>query len=94
MLTHLVLKSIMRFIDDLGDRWVGPVKPLHKRVQWLNCCTKMYGIEFSSRIWKEMEFLDNLISFYALGNPITCLTYLSSPLMYVHQVLVTGIVLS
>ena len=62
----------MRFIDDLGGRWVGPTEPFHKWVQWLNGCTKpKYGIEFTSRIGNEVEFLDILISFDQLGNPIT-----------------------
>ena len=65
-------QGIMRFIDDLGGRWVGPTEPFHKWVQWLNGCTKpKYGIEFTSRIGNEVEFLDILISFDPLGNPIT-----------------------
>lgn len=65
-------QGIMRFIDDLGGRWVGPTEPFHKWVQSLNGCTKpRYGIEFTSRIGNEVEFLDILISFDQLGNPIT-----------------------
>ncbi|KAL9976657.1 hypothetical protein ACROYT_G013980 [Oculina patagonica] len=61
-------QGIMRFIDDLGGRWVGPTEPFHKWVQWLNGCTKpKYGIEFTSRIGNEVEFLDILISFDHLG---------------------------
>ena len=62
-------QGIMRFIDDLGGRWVGPTEPFHKWVQWLNGCTiPKYGIEFTSRIGNEVEFLDILISFDQLGN--------------------------
>ena len=54
----------MRFIDDLGGKRVGSIEPFHKWVQWLNSCTKLkYGIEFTSRIGNEVEFLDILISF-------------------------------
>ena len=40
----LGLQGIMRFIDDLGGRWVGSVESFHKWVQWLNSCTKSYFI--------------------------------------------------
>ena len=64
-------QGIMRFIDDLGGRWVGPTEPFHKWVQWLNGCTKpKYGIEFTSRIGNEVEFLDILISFDPLGKMV------------------------
>ena len=66
------LQGIMRFIADLGGKWVGSIEPFHKWVQWLNSCTKpKYGIEFTSRIGNDVEFLDILISFDLLGNPIT-----------------------
>ena len=49
------LQGIMRFIDDLGGRWVGPTDQFHIWVQWLNNSTRTrYGIEFTSRIGKEV----------------------------------------
>ena len=66
------LQGIMRFIDDLGGRWVGPADQFHIWVQWLNNSTRTrYGIEFTSRIGKEVEFLDILISFDRSGIAIT-----------------------
>ena len=66
------LQGIMRFIYDLGGRWVGPTDQFHTWVQWLNNSTRTrYGIEFASRIGKEVEFLDVLISFDRSGIAIT-----------------------
>ena len=51
---------------------MGPTDQFHTWVQWLDNSTRTrYGIEFTSRIGKEVEFLDILISFDRSGIAIT-----------------------
>ena len=71
------LWGMMHFIDDLGGRWRengggSSIEPFRFWMSWLHSCTKRKcGFEFTGGIGMEVEFLDILISFDNLGNPIT-----------------------